>query len=183
MRYIQILLILGFTNFCGQGIHFNTPKNFPDRLQKKINKQIRKSFDIKDYELAFVDPLPEEYTKDKFFIFTSELDTLGFGIIELCSSCKVGGCEAFEAYDPDAEYESFFFSTLYDSNGIIKNVKVLEYNSQYGYEITAKSWLKQFIGRKPGSLKIGKDVDGISGATISVKSIISSLNNQSKLLE
>ena len=58
----------------------------------------------------------------------------------------------------------------------------MDYHSEYGYEITARSWLKQFQGLKGGKLRKGYEIDGISGATISVNSIIQSINRQQKKL-
>ncbi len=46
-----------------------------------------------------------------------------------------------------------------------------------------KKWLKQFEGKKAGSIKEEKDVDVVSGATISCQEIIrkvNALNVQSK---
>jgi len=51
-----------------------------------------------------------------------------------------------------------------------------------GCKQTAKSWLKQFVGRKGGDLKVDRQIDGISGATISVHSIVKEINKQQVLL-
>ncbi|MBT8218767.1 MAG: FMN-binding protein [Bacteroidia bacterium] len=118
-----------------------------------------------------------------FSIYGSDNEHLGYGIVTLANGCKLGGCINPGDIDPETEHEQFYFSVLYDKSGHIKGVKVLEYTSQYGYEITAKSWLKQFIGYKAGQLRVGKEIDGISGATISVHSIVNSLNIQQKLLK
>ncbi len=46
----------------------------------------------------------------------------------------------------------------------------------HGQEITARGWLKQFIGYNGSeSLKVDKNIDTISGATISVYAITSDI--------
>ena len=54
----------------------------------------------------------------------------------------------------------------------ILKVKVLDYQSEYGYEICAKNWLKQFIGKKGCEVNYGNDIDAISGATVSGNAIV-----------
>ena len=61
---------------------------------------------------------------------------------------------------------------------------MLEYSSDYGYEISSKNWLKQFKGFTGCDLKYGgREVDVISGATVSGKSIVSDISNLCWLLQ
>ncbi len=54
----------------------------------------------------------------------------------------------------------------------IEKVYVLQYDEDYGSEITSKKWLLQFKGFNPQSeFKYKQNIDAISGATISSKSI------------
>lgn len=67
---------------------------------------------------------------------------------------------------------SFSFLVVFDSTGSIKAVRVLKHREEHGREIKSKRWLKQFIGKDADSSFIfGEDIDGISGATISSRSI------------
>jgi len=150
---------------------------FPPYLQKKIKKQISKTFDIDEFELKVIAADSNAYAHDFFEIRSSENELIGYGIVTLTNGCKIGGCDAIEHAD-NAEYEQFYFSTLYRTNGGIANVKVVEYTSERGYEITAKSWLKQFIGKRGGKLKVNQEIDAISGATVSVNSIVNEINAQ-----
>jgi len=60
---------------------------------------------------------------------------------------------------------------------------VLVYRSTYGGEIMSRSWLKQFIGKTKGeSMEMNKDIDGISGATLSAPSITQGVKDLSLLL-
>ena len=64
------------------------------------------------------------------------------------------------------------FLVILNSNGDIIRSKVIKYREAYGGEISNKGWLRQFENRnKNSSYEISKDIDGISGATFSVKSM------------
>jgi len=150
---------------------------FPPYLQKKIKKQISKTFDTDEFDMTAIAADSNSYAHDFFEIKSPANEIIGYGIVTLTNGCKIGGCDAIQHAD-NAEYEQFYFSTLYRLNGEIAKVKVVEYTSERGYEITAKSWLKQFIGKRGGELRVDKEIDGISGATVSVNSIVNEINAQ-----
>ena len=83
--------------------------------------------------------------------------------------CKINGCKG--SGGGDAKYEDFWYGVIFDNNLKIKLVRVLEYSSDYGYEISSKNWLKQFIGYEGQKLRYGKDIDAVSGATISAQDL------------
>ena len=57
-------------------------------------------------------------------------------------------------------------------NGEIINTTIIKYRESFGGEIKHTGWLAQFNNRNnQSSYKVGKDIDGITGATISVNSI------------
>ena len=63
----------------------------------------------------------------------------------------------------------------------ILNVKVLIYREEYGGEVGSKRWLKQFVGKSNGeSMKFGYDIQNISGATISTRSMTKGVVTVSK---
>lgn len=150
---------------------------YPSYLQKKIKKQIKKTFDTDEFEITAVAADSNSYAHDFFEIKNPQNEMIGYGVVTLTNGCKIGGCDAIQHAD-NAEYEQFYFSTLYLPDGEIANVKVVEYTSERGYEITARSWLKQFIGKRGGELRVDKEIDGISGATVSVNSIVNEINAQ-----
>ena len=64
------------------------------------------------------------------------------------------------------------FLVILNINGNIINTNVIKYREAYGGEVGNKVWLRQFLYRDNNSkYNIGKDINGISGATISVKSM------------
>ncbi len=65
------------------------------------------------------------------------------------------------------------FITVFNLNGSILGCRIIKYREPHGNEVKDKKWLGEFIGKSGDSLfKMGKDIDGISGATISSASLI-----------
>lgn len=72
---------------------------------------------------------------------------------------------------------------LYTDDLSVSHVKVLRYREQIGGAIQNPRWLEQFKGLKPeSSFARGKDVDGITGATISVDALAAGLKRMSVYL-
>ena len=64
------------------------------------------------------------------------------------------------------------FMVILNIDGNIINANVIKYREAYGSEVGNKGWLQQFINfNNNADYSVGKDIDGISGATISVKSM------------
>ncbi|HSQ47302.1 MAG TPA: FMN-binding protein [Lutibacter sp.] len=71
----------------------------------------------------------------------------------------------------------FDFIVIFDNDLIVSKVKVLVYREDHGSEVGSKRWLNQFTGKKTTeNLIYQKDIAGISGATISVKSMTNEVN-------
>ncbi len=64
------------------------------------------------------------------------------------------------------------FLVIFDPKGNIISSSIVKYREQYGGEVADKDWNKQFKGKNSGSdYTVGKSIDAISGATISVNSV------------
>ena len=71
-----------------------------------------------------------------------------------------------------SKFHEFDYYIIFDNNGLIMKVQVLQYRENYGAEICSKRWLKKFINASSSNFtKYNQRIDGISGATISVNSI------------
>ena len=71
----------------------------------------------------------------------------------------------------------FDYMVLFDTNWIIIKSKVLIYREDYGNEIGSKRWLRQFNGKTAtDNLRYGNNIDAISGATISARSMTIAMN-------
>lgn len=52
------------------------------------------------------------------------------------------------------------------------DVDILVYREEYGGEVAYESWRKQFRGKRPGDpMQVGREIRGISGATISTNAV------------
>jgi hypothetical protein len=64
------------------------------------------------------------------------------------------------------------FALALDAHGAVKDVEILEYREAYGSDVTNARWRAQFLGKTHESqLKLTKDIENISGATLSSKHI------------
>ena len=171
-RYSSIaLLILVATSTVA------TYSYLPDYLTKKMSRQLTKIFgkEMKYQEVAIGDSLAINH--QIFEVKTN--DTLsGYSMITRALGCQTGGCD--KPNKDTISFEEFFFLTAFDKQKNIKKVRVLEYTSDHGYQIANKGWLKQF--ERDSTFEVGRNIDGISGATISVKSITKAVNEQISIL-
>jgi len=124
-----------------------------------------------------------ENIKGKFFT-TGCGDNKSFSIyIGRVNSCRAGGCSVPVDDDSLTDYEFFDYYILFDKRNSIISVRVFNYEATHGQEITVKGWLRQFAGYDgSGFLRIGKEVDSISGATVSVYSIVNDIRQKTDLL-
>ena len=70
------------------------------------------------------------------------------------------------------KHEFITFAVGIDGAGAIKGVEILEYRESYGGEVASSSWRAQFLGKHANApLKLGGDIQNISGATLSSKHV------------
>ncbi len=64
------------------------------------------------------------------------------------------------------------FLVVFNLEGLIIHSEIIKYREPYGGEVSSRNWLRQFYTKyNNSSFKVGKEIDGISGATISVNSV------------
>ena len=122
----------------------------------------------------------------KFFrvLNGSEVSEVKYVFVGRVNSCRAGGCSNPVSSAVNLESEYFDYFMFFDSAKTVKMVEVYNYEATHGYEITAKGWLKQFAGFSgKDSLVVNKNIDGISGATISVYAITSDVQQKTKMLK
>lgn len=56
-------------------------------------------------------------------------------------------------------------------NGAISEIKVLIYRESHGWEVSRPFFTRQFIGAKLAGGRLERDIDGIVGATLSVRAL------------
>jgi Na+-translocating ferredoxin:NAD+ oxidoreductase subunit G len=73
--------------------------------------------------------------------------------------------------DEKGQHMPITFGFLLGADGRLKDAQVMTYREPYGHEIRDRRFLDQLVGKSlTDGLKPGVDVDGVTGATISVKS-------------
>lgn len=155
---------------------------------KAIKKTLSKSCQLINVQLEEI-LLPKDLTagiQGKFFTINSDNtdSDITHMYIGRVNSCRAGGCSLPNA-TPFGDSEYFDYLILFNKNSEVTLVKVFNYQATHGHEVTAKGWLKQFIGydTKEAKLEVGRNIDSISGATISVNGITQDVSNKTQLLE
>lgn len=168
------------------GIAFS--KGDIDYKHKSIEKTLIKTCNLINPELIEMN-LPDSIQsattlQGKFFTVKSDNtdSNISHVYIGRVNSCRAGGCSRPDAI-PFGESEYFDYMVCYSIKGEVILVKVFNYQASHGYEITAKGWLKQFIGYNTEQyLKVGGNIDSISGATISVNGITTDIEDKTAIL-
>lgn len=100
------------------------------------------------------------------------------------NSCHARGCSISNNLSQEGNPEYFDYFMLFDKSLRVQLVKVFNYQATHGQEVTANGWLKQFVGFDGNTkLTVGKEIDSISGATISVNAITSDILEKTELLK
>lgn len=84
-----------------------------------------------------------------------------------------GRTDGFAIFDSErGQHEPIDIGTFFDPNGRITRVEILAYREHYGGEVRSPRFLRQLVGRDSQSgFTVGRDLDAISGATISARSV------------
>lgn len=159
-KYILSVFILAFLFF-----GFGLPKN----IQKKVDKEIQKFFEVTHFSMESIivndelnEKLPAKITDDNFYKLFEDDSLMGYAFIDQAPS----------------KTANFDYLVVFDTDLKIIHSKILIYREEYGGEIGSKRWLKQFLGKTGGDhVSHESNIDGIAGATISVRSMTISMDN------
>ena len=139
---IFLLVVLLFSSFKFPDWEFNK------RYTTKIHNSISELFNSDLYKL--------NKAEESFYTIKEADNILGYFVFAKAPS----------------KFHEFDYYIIFDNNGLIMKVQVLQYRENYGAEICSKRWLKKFITASTSNFtKYNQSIDGISGATISVNSI------------
>lgn len=94
---------------------------------------------------------------------------------------KVDGYALFD--EERGQHEPISFATFFDAEGRVARVEVVAYREPYGDGIREERFRRQFVG-KSGSAGFApdRDIDAVSGATISSRSMCIGVQRASLLL-
>ena len=78
----------------------------------------------------------------------------------------------------------FWIRVILDKQFYVKQAAVISYPWVRGRDVHKKTYTEQFIGKGPkDSIQLGKDIDAMTGATISCSAMAEGVRNTIKLLE
>ena len=142
----------------------------PKQFLKKIDKEILEVFQIESYDKELV-----QLDEDSLAGLSPSFDPNSFFRIKGEQGEHLG---YFYFGNAPSKADTFDFLVIFDQELIIKKVKILAYREDYGGEISSKRWLGQFSGVSgQDSLEYGSEIKGISGATISARSMTQAIND------
>lgn len=131
--------------------------------EKKIDKTIAALWPDAHIEKLVKNLSPEQQKKLSFTIENNSLYFL------LNNNKSVGYIFLSKA---KGKSDLFDYMIVFKPDLSILTIQLLVYREEYGEEIGSKRWLKQFYGKQSSNdIKFGENIQNISGATISSKSI------------
>ena len=158
-----------------------------DFKPKKLLKEIEKKFNISAFQLIEFGTENKGDSDDlngKFFELITDQKVIGIVYVGRVNTCRANGCDALIGSEKNESSEFFDYFILFGTDKKIISVVVYNYEATHGQEITARGWLRQFLGYDGTSeLSIGKNIDGISGATISVYGMVGDIEAKTNLLQ
>lgn len=155
---------------------------------KTLTKALEKA-GITDYSVVEEIVLPDSVMSSnsvngKYFLVNKSVSQYKYIYVGRVNSCRAGGCSITNELPHDSNSEYFDYYILFDTSKAVQTVKVFNYQASHGQEITAKGWLKQFNGHDGSEpLQVDKNVDAISGATISVYAITYDVEMKTEILK
>jgi len=176
--FLIAIFIISIANSNAQsGLNFR-----PKQLFKEIQNQY-KCVNPTLVELESNSDLVTDTINQKYFkVINSTL--IGFAYIGRVKTCRAGVCAAIDKFKSNDSYEYFDYFILFDTFAKIRSVNIFNYEASNGQEITVQKWLKQFVGYDgKEELNVGKNIDAISGATISVYSITDDISSKTENLK
>lgn len=139
------------------------------QLQEKINNAVATTFEVQEFSLELINinnqlnqQTNSELGGENLFKVIQAEELIGYIYVGEAPSMK----------------NVFDYVVLFDLDLTVKKSKILIYREDHGRQVGSQRWLKQFIGKKSGdTLEYQQDIDGISGATISAKSMTKAMGN------
>ncbi len=158
--------------------------DFEHKSLFKTLRKIEKIENIKLEEIKLSKSTDRPQGEGGKFFSVKKPGRIRYVYIGRVNSCRAGGCSDSRETIARDEFEYFDYFILFDSKGAVQEVKVFNYQATHGQEITARGWLRQFTGFDGSQpLDIGKSIDAISGATISVYAITLDIQTRIEILK
>ena len=151
------------------------PPRRVDIPEKKIGRAIAKIWKVENFEVVDNDDGGKKncFSEGNWLKVKTADGELGMIYVGRVNSCRQGGCSVDGEGEETVSYEFFDYFMLTDMSGEVRWVKIFNYQATQGHEVMSRGWLNQFRGLTSESkkLELGRDIEAISGATISAKAI------------
>lgn len=179
---IKLILIGLFSNF-----FTGYPEEEIDFNPRLLQKEVYSIFNNTNFQKIEIQvgnsKINDSRINGKFFEFMDHNGEKILAYIGRVNSCRSGGCSIPSVSGYDLQYEYFDYFIIFDTLRKVKVVRVFNYEATHGQEVIIKRWLDQFAGydgTKP--LRVGKEIDSISGATISVNTLVADVKEKTLIL-
>lgn len=161
---ILVFLSIGSVSQAGQLVPL---KDFLKKELSSSAKMSKESFPLQDAHKQAVKALAKNADDSEYtFYYGKSAD----GKIE--KACTVVAQQGKEG--------PMSIGICFDPVGLITNVTILSSEEERGKKVAEESFLKQFRGKKMSdAFQVGKDVDGVSGATWSSNAVSEALRKSS----
>lgn len=172
-----LLIFININGYCQSEINYS-----PKPLFKELSKYSK----LESIELKEIPRSDAKYYNGKFFKIINTLNNypLSYIYIGRVNSSRGSGSSIDNKYSDYDQNEYFDYFIFFDKSLSVVLVKVYNYQASHGQEVTSTGWLRQFIGYNGAkSLNVGKEVDAISGATISVNGITTDIKHKTEILK
>ena len=151
-----IIIIIALLNL--SFISYDWEKDIKSR--DKVHKNISTIFNSSTYTINNI--------SDNFYTISDSERIIGYFVVQ----------------SEFSKYKKFDYFIIYNNFAEILKVEILNYRESHGFEICNKRWLKQFIGNNSDSeFEFNSKVDAISGATISINSLKTSIFKKTQNLK
>ncbi len=162
-----IAILLSFAN-----VQYASAVDF----EKPLRTELKRFIPAGEYSLSNI-PVSDKYKIDgKFFHIVSKMDSKA-------KFLYVGRVNTSRGNDKKEIANHFDYFIIYNSKQEVERVKIFNFQSSHGEAVTSSGWLKQFSGHSAkNTLKVGKNIDAISGATISVNNLTFDVQSKTIIL-
>ena len=157
-------------------------KSIPNETDRNLQRELKKIYGKNEFMLMPM-KIPDKFNPTGTFhqiqssLKGSQLPVYVYiGRVSTVRSAAATGKKS-----ENAEYFDYFI--LFNSSRAVSLVKVTNYQSSHGAMISSPGWLRKFVGHAhPKPLEVGRQIDAISGATISVNNITFDVRQKSYIL-
>lgn len=158
--YISIMkvFITIFYLFCTIGLLAEEPALPGKRERKELSRIFGEETDFRRIQIPEDKQSLQGYLKE------------GDAVLEVVKEEQVIGY--LLSTQAKGRFDFFDYSVIFSENLEILSMMILVYWSNHGVGVCNKNWLKQFKGYSGGKLQLGKNIDSISGATLSASSLV-----------